>query len=249
MNTVYTCGIKINPMTVEEITSYVEELYNKGEKGIQLTGVNIEQIALLAKDENFHKYVNNSDIVNIDGMIVYWYLKLKGFKVQQRALCADILEQMLITANEKGRSIYLLGAAETTIKRLVKVISMEYPNINIVGYHNGYFKDEMPIVEDIASKKPDYLFIGMPSPFKERFITTYKDQLNTGICFGVGGMFDILAGIAKRAPEKIQKVGLEWIYRITQNPKAHSKRVFRALIPSLKVFAKHLFNKGQQVIN
>lgn len=236
-------------MDVEEITSHVERMFESGKKGIQLTGVNIEQIALLAKDENFCNYVNSSDIVNIDGIIVYWYLKLKGYKVKQRTLCADILEQMLITANEKGRSIYLLGAAEATIKRLVKVISMEYPNINIVGYHNGYFKDEKPIVEDIASRKPDYLFIGMPSPFKERFITTYKDQLNTGICFGVGGMFDILAGIAKRAPEKIQKVGLEWIYRITQNPKAHTKRVLRALLPSIKVFAKHLFEKRNQVID
>lgn len=236
-------------MTVEDITSHVECMFNSGKRGIQLTGVNIEQIALLSKDENFSKYVNSSDIVNIDGVIVYWYLKLKGYKVNQRSLCADILEQMLITANEKGRSIYLLGAAEATIKRLVKVISMEYPNINIIGYHNGYFKDEKFIVEDIASKKPDYLFIGMPSPFKERFITTYKDQLNTGICFGVGGMFDILAGIAKRAPEKIQKVGLEWIYRITQNPKAHSKRVFRALFPSLKVFLKYLFEKKQQVLD
>lgn len=234
-------------MDVDEINSHVERMFESGRKGIQLTGVNIEQIALLAKDDNFCNYVNSSDIVNIDGIIVFWYLKLKGYKVKQRTLCADILEQMLITANAKGRSIYLLGAAEATIKRLVKVISMEYPNINIVGYHNGYFKDEKPIVEDIASKNPDYLFIGMPSPFKERFITTYKDQLNTGICFGVGGMFDILAGIAKRAPEKIQKVGLEWIYRITQNPKAHSKRVLRALMPSLKVFIKHLFEKRQQV--
>ena len=249
MNTVHTCGIKINPIPTEEVLQYVEDCFAKNKKGIQITGVNIEQFALLDKDKNFKDYVNSSDIVNIDGIVVYLYLKLKMYKVKQRTLCADIMEGMLNTANQKGRSIYLLGAEEQTIKKLVEVVGNKYPNIKIVGYHNGFFKDEKAIVDDIASKSPDYLFIGMPSPFKERFITTYKQELNTGICFGVGGMFDILAGVAKRAPEKYQKAGLEWIYRITQNPKGHSKRIFRALIPALRVFTKNLFERKPQILD
>lgn len=248
MNTVYTCGIKINPITTEQALEYVEDCFAKNKKGIQITGVNIEQFALLNKNKNFKDYVNSSDIVNIDGIVVYLYLKLKFYKVKQRTLCADIMEAMLQKANEKGRSIYLLGAEEETVKKLVEVVGGKYPNIKIVGYHNGFFKDEKAIVNDIASKSPDYLFIGMPSPFKERFITTYKNELNTGICFGVGGMFDILAGVAKRAPEKYQKLGIEWIYRITQNPKGHSRRVFRALMPALCVFLKHLFERKPQVM-
>lgn len=248
MNTIYTCGIKINPITVAEVREYVEECFRNNRKGIQLTGVNIEQFALIKKDKHFKDYVNSSDIVNIDGTIVYLYLKMKFYKIKQRTLCADILEDMLTVANEKGRSIYLLGAEETTIKKLVEVIGNKYPGLRIVGYHNGFFKDEKMIAADIAKKSPDYLFIGMPSPFKERFIATYKNELNTSVCFGVGGMFDILAGVAKRAPEKFQKAGLEWLYRITQNPKGHTKRIFRALIPSLYVFIKHLFERKPQVM-
>jgi N-acetylglucosaminyldiphosphoundecaprenol N-acetyl-beta-D-mannosaminyltransferase len=86
----------------------------------------------------------------------------------------------------------------------------------------------------------------MPSPFKERFIATYKDVLQTGICFGVGGMFDIMAGNVKRAPARVQKLGLEWLYRITQNPVKHTKRVFKALIPCCCVFAKNLFEPRKQ---
>ena len=132
MNTIYTCGIKINPITVAEAREYVEECFSNNRKGVQLTGVNIEQFALLKKDKDFKNYVNSSDIVNIDGTIVYLYLKMKFYKVKQRTLCADILEDMLTVANEKGRSIYLLGAEETTIKKLVEVIGNKYPRLKLL---------------------------------------------------------------------------------------------------------------------
>lgn len=248
MNTIYTCGIKINPLSVDEICSIVDKWLSEGKKGLQITGVNLEQIALLSKNRDFKTYVNSSDIVNIDGMIVYWYLRMKGFEVKHRTLCADILFSMLNRANKQKESVYLLGATQETIEQLVDNLQKQYPNINIIGYHNGYFKDEQSIVDDISSKCPDYLFIGMPSPFKERFITTFKQELNVGVCFGVGGMFDILAGKTKRAPEKVQKMGIEWLYRITQNPSSHSKRVLKALFPCLVVFCKYIFEQRKQTV-
>lgn len=248
MNTIYTCGIKINPINVGEILSLTEQWLNEGKKGFQITGVNLEQMALLSKQPDFSEYINASDVVNIDGIVVYWYLKLKRFNLSHRTLCADILASFLHNANKFSRRIFLLGATQETIEILVDKIHNSYPNIQIVGYHNGFFSDEKQIVEEISNVHPDYLFIGMPSPFKERFISTYKHQLNTGICFGVGGMFDIMAGKSQRAPEKIQKMGLEWLYRITQNPLGHSKRVIRALFPCLRIFLKHLFVPRRQTI-
>lgn len=246
MNTIYTCGIKINPISIDEVSAMTEQWLSKGKKGFQITGVNLEQIALLAKNTQFKGYINASDIVNIDGVVVYWYLKLKGYKVQQRMLCADILNMFLHKANEHRQSIYLLGAEQGTIEMLVDRIHKQYNNIRIVGYHNGFFSDEKSMVESIAQTNPDYLFVGMPSPFKERFITTYKHELGAGICFGVGGMFDVMAGKVKRAPKRIQKLGIEWLYRITQNPIGHSKRVLRALLPCLKIFAKNIFEPRHQ---
>ena len=246
MNTIYTCGIKINPINIDEVSAITEQWLREGKKGFQITGVNVEQIAYLRKYPEFKEYINSSDVVNIDGVSVSWYLKLKGYKLNGRALCADILQELLQNANENHRSIYLLGATQETIEKLVKVISEKYENIRIVGYNNGYFSDEQVIVDDIAEKQPDYLFIGMPSPFKERFITTNKDVLRTGVCFGVGGMFDIMAGNVKRAPERIQKLGLEWLYRMSQDPVKHTRRVIKALIPCCYVFTKHLFESRKQ---
>lgn len=247
MNTIYTCDIKINPIDVDKISDLTELWLREGRKGFQITGVNIEQIAYTQKYPKFKEYINNSDVVNIDGISVYWYLKLRGFKVDGRALCADIFQRLLENANENNRSIYLLGATQETIEHLTKIISSKYKSIKIVGHHNGYFKKEQDIIKDIGIKHPDYLFIGMPSPFKEQFIASNKDILQCGICFGVGGMFDILAGNVKRAPKVVQKLGLEWLYRITQNPIKHSQRVWRALLPCCHIFFKNLFKPRKQI--
>lgn len=247
MNTIYTCGIKINPISVGDISAITEQWLCDGKKGFQITGVNVEQIAYLRKYPDFADCINSSDVVNIDGVSVYWYLKLKGYKLNGRTLCADIFLRLLQNADKYHRSIYLLGATQETLDKLVAIISDDYKNIRIVGYHNGYFEDEQTVVDEIASKQPDYLFIGMPSPFKERFIANNKGILQTGICFGVGGMFDIMAGNVKRAPHKVQKLGLEWLYRIIQNPVKHTRRVQMALIPCCCVFIKNLFEKRIQI--
>ena len=245
INTIYTCGIKINPMTVHEILAVTRDK----DKSFQITGVNMEQIALLAKNTNFADYINSSDFVNIDGTFVYLYLKLRGFRVPQRTLCADLLYGFLNEAHLKNESIYLLGASQEVVEKVVSRIKEDYPGLRIAGYHNGYFDSESEIVEDIAKAAPDYLFIGMPSPMKERFASKYKSILNTRVCLGVGGMFDIIAGKANRAPVWIQKCGMEWFFRITQNPVGHTKRILNAFFPCISVFIKYLFEKRIQTFN
>ena len=248
MNTIYTCGIKITPMSVSEILSCVRE-QGRGENGcFQITGVNLEQIALLYTDKRFSNYLNQSDIVNIDGTIVYLYLKLKRFNKIQKTLCADLFHAFLEEANLRHESVYLLGATQEVVECVAKKIEILYPYLKLVGFDNGYFKSDEDIIKKINTHSPTYLFLGMPSPMKERFISENKAKLNVKVCFGVGGMFDIIAGKAKRAPAWVQKFGLEWLYRITQNPVGHSKRVAKALFPCLKIFLKYLFEKRNQVI-
>lgn len=242
-NTINEFGIKIDTYSAKEFVEHITYDLESGKRSIQVMGINIEQIALLKKDRNFRGYCNSSDYVNIDGTSVCLYLKILGYKHVNRALCADIFYKLMDYANDKGESIYLLGAAPDTIGLVVKNLKEKYPNITIAGYHDGYFKDEKNIVNEIRNLKPTFLFLGMPSPMKERFITTYKNDINAGIYYGIGGMFDIIAGKAERAPKFWQKIGLEWLYRITQNPKGHTKRVFRALGPCLSVLISNLFKK------
>lgn len=245
MEFIKTCGIKINPESYRTLAPIAQKWLIEGRKGIQITGINIEQIALLKKDPNFATYVNASDIVNIDGTIVMAFIRIcKRYKNAYRGLCANYLYHFLDFANAQKRSVYFLGASQEVVEQVVDNIHRDYPNIEIVGFHNGYFTEDAPIVDEIKAVAPDFLFIGMPSPTKERFIYNHKAELNAGVCFGVGGMFDIIAGKAKRAPAFWQAHGLEWMYRISQNPVGHTKRVFNALIPGCCVFIKDIFSKN-----
>lgn len=236
-------GIKIDTYTVQEFVEHIIADIETGKRAVQVTGINIEQIALIKKCKEFKDYCNTSDYTNIDGTSVSVFLKLLGHKEAKRALCADIFYGLLEYADKKGKSIYLLGASPDVIPLVANNLSEKYSNINIVGFHDGYYKNEKEIIEEIKSAKPTFLFLGMPSPMKERFISLYKQELDASVCFGVGGMFDIIAGKAERAPQFWQKIGLEWLYRITQNPKGHTKRVYKALLPSLSVFFREMIKK------
>ena len=247
MNTINTCKIKITPIPISEVMTYIHQ--HKGGTCIQITGVNMEQISLIARDPNFSHYINQSDIVNIDGVIVYLYLKLRGFKHVNRTLCADLLYACLSEANRNNDSVYFLGATQNVVENVVQKISDKYPNVRIVGYNNGYYTSEKEIIEHINSFSPTYLFLGMPSPMKERFIAENRSELKAKVCLGVGGMFDIIAEKAKRAPLWIQKCGLEWLFRIYQNPIGHSRRLMRAIFPCMRIFLKYLFEKKTQVID
>lgn len=237
-------GIKIDTYSVGEFVQHIIADVEAGKRAVQVTGINIEQVALIKQCKEFKEYCNTSDYTNIDGTSVSIFLKLLGHKNAKRALCADIFYGLLDYANNKGETAYLLGASPDIIPIVAKNLSEKYSNIKIVGFHDGYYKNEKEIIEEIKKTRPTFLFLGMPSPMKERFISLYKQELGSSVCFGVGGMFDIIAGKAYRAPLFWQKIGLEWLYRITQNPKGHSKRVFKALLPSLSIFFKEMFGKN-----
>lgn len=240
-------GIKIDTYTVQEFTEKIIEDIESGKRGIQVTGINMRQVSLLNSDSEFAGYCNSSDYVNIDGTSVSLYLKIKGCKEAKRALCADIFYELLDYAEKKADSVYFLGASQDVADRMVRRIHELYPNINIVGYKDGYYRNEGELVEEIRHLRPTFLFIGMPSPAKERFISKYKDEMDVAVCFGVGGMFDIIAGKSERAPVSWQKIGMEWLYRTMQNPRAHAKRIFGQIGPFLYVLIKDLFGGYDKV--
>lgn len=223
-------GIKIDTYTIQEFINHIIADVESGKRAIQVTGINMRQVSMLKTVPGFADYCNASDYINIDGSSVSRFLRLTGHKDVKRVLCADLFYKLLDYANNKGESVYFLGASSDVIKTVCSNIHTKYPNINIVGYHSGFFENELDVVNDIRRCHPTFLFLGMPSPNKERFVTRYKQKMDVAVSFGVGGMFDIIAGKVERAPKFWQKIGLEWFYRAIQNRK-HLKRIFYQLIP------------------
>ena len=128
-------------------------------------------------------------------------------------------------------------------------LMLKYPGLSIVGSRNGYYscEEELSIVKEIGNLKPDMLFIALPTPNKEVFIHTYKQDLKVRFAFGIGGAFDCEAGKVKRAPRWMRNIGLEGFHRAIQNPANYGKRYVTYYLPFIKLFLKELFDKKSRL--
>jgi N-acetylglucosaminyldiphosphoundecaprenol N-acetyl-beta-D-mannosaminyltransferase len=137
------------------------------------------------------------------------------------------MEELVKRSFEKGYKCFFFGATEEVVTKLANIYTMQYSEDIIAGYRNGYFKkeDEEKIALQISESGANILFVAITSPIKEIFLNTYKKQLqNVNIIMGVGGSFDVVAGKVKRDPIWMQNFGLEWFYRVVQEPKRMWKR-------------------------
>lgn len=155
-----------------------------------------------------------------------WAAKKLGVPLKERVTGIDLFQRLVELSDKKGYKIYLFGAKEEVVTKVKKIFEDKYPNIQIVGYKNGYFteKDEPEIVKNMAESGADMMFVAFSSPKKEYWVNKYLKQLNIPFVMGVGGSFDVVAGVTDRAPLWMQKHGLEWFYRFIQEPRRMWKR-------------------------
>ena len=164
-------------------------------------------------------------------------------------------KELLSHCEKQGHSIYFLGATTEVQQCLLDMVRREYPGLKVAGSHHGYFlKDKNDaVLEDIRSKKPDVLLVGLGSPLQEYWIRENIDieQIVVPVSIGVGGSFDVIAGLKKDAPQWIRKSGFEWLFRLIQDPKRYWKRHLR-IVPFLffttlleGIFGLHRIEKGR----
>jgi len=154
-----------------------------------------------------------------DGIAIVKACQILNISVTERIAGVDIAECLLKEANIQKKSIYLFGAKPEVIELMVEKIKREYPNINILGYSDGYVKDRDKIFKEIIKLKPDVCLVALGIPHQEKLIYKYLNKFDKGIFVGVGGSFDVLSGSKKRAPKLFIKLNLEWFYRIMCEPK------------------------------
>lgn len=219
-------GLRIHPWSMRKTIDLIESNIIERKHNFQHIVVNAAKIVYAQKNDLLKSAINNSDIVNIDGMAVVWALRLFGYNVSERVSGVDLFQNLLHLASLKGYKVFFLGAKPDVIQRMVDNLIKHYNSLQIVGYNHGYFsaKEDKEIIGKIVESHPDMLFLGITSPKKEIFLNKYKNKMNVPFSMGVGGSFDILAGITKRAPFWMQNIGLEWLYRIYQEPRRMWKR-------------------------
>ncbi len=189
--------------------------------------VNVAKIVNMRNDSELRESVLNSDIINIDGMgVVYAIHYLSGDR-PERVAGIDLFLELLKMAEEERLSVYFLGAKSSTLETAVENLSVLYPSLIVAGYHHGYFwSKEEQVVHEIKKSGARLIFVAITSPKKERFINRWREELGVDFAMGVGGTFDVVAGKVKRAPLWMQINGLEWFYRVCQEPRRLFSRYF-----------------------
>jgi N-acetylglucosaminyldiphosphoundecaprenol N-acetyl-beta-D-mannosaminyltransferase len=188
--------------------------------------VNAAKLVHAQKDTELKGSIINCDIINPDGQSVVWASKFLNDPLKERVAGIDLMSNLVDLAYRKNYKIFLLGAEEEIVKSVANLYSQQYGSHLIAGYRNGYYKkdEEGNIAKQIADSGAHMLFVAITSPKKEIFLNTYKDIIKTPFIMGVGGSFDVISGKTKRAPKWVQKVGMEWLFRVLQEPRRLWKR-------------------------
>jgi N-acetylglucosaminyldiphosphoundecaprenol N-acetyl-beta-D-mannosaminyltransferase len=183
--------------------------------------INANKIAQVRQDAQMSAIMWRSSYVLTDGQPLLPMARCLGIRIPERVDGIGLMGKMLAFAHQHGYGVYLLGAKQPVLEACVAKIRKEYPGLKIAGCRNGYFKESeaAAVAAEVRAACPDIVFLGMGSPMKERFADEYRDALGATVIQGVGGSFDVMAGLVKRAPVWVQRIGFEWLYRIIQEPR------------------------------
>ena len=240
-------GCLIDNLSMKQTLSRIERFINEGECH-QHVVVNVDKIVKANRDPGLLDVINSCDLVNADGMPVVWASRLLGSPLKERVAGIDLFVKLIEMSANKGWRVYFLGAREKVVTTVVNKSQRKHPSLKIAGCRNGYWlpEEEKSIVEEIKIAMPDILFVAISSPKKENFLGSYLKYMNVSFAMGVGGSFDVLAGLTKRAPFWMQKTGLEWFYRFLQEPNRMFKRYFVDDMYFFWLLAKELLRRSSR---
>jgi N-acetylglucosaminyldiphosphoundecaprenol N-acetyl-beta-D-mannosaminyltransferase len=183
-------------------------------------------LCMMRRDQDLKQACLGADLVVADGMSVVWTSRMAGSPFPERVAGVDLMAQLLEAGAEEKLRAYFLGAKPAVVAKLAEICGQRHPGLEVVGYRDGYFSrdQDAEIVEEIRRLEPHFLFVGMPSPFKETWCEQHRARLNVPVIMGVGGSFDVLAGQVRRAPLWMQSAGLEWSWRLLMEPRKMWRR-------------------------
>lgn len=245
MSRIEVLGCPVDSLDMPQSIAIIEKWIAEGTPH-QHVVINVSKVVEMRKDQHLRQIIADCDMINVDGMPIVWASKLLGTPLPCRVAGVDLFQELIGVCAEKGYRPFFFGATEEVVCKVVSTFQSMYPALDVAGYRNGYYSpdDETQIAELIRSSNADMLFVGFSSPKKEKYLNKWMPVMQVPFCMGVGGSFDIVAGKTKRAPVWMQNAGLEWFYRILQEPRRMWKRyaktnpVFIAMVA--KAWAKKL---------
>jgi len=224
IETVSILGSKIARMSIDEVLEWIRVMVEQG-KPRHIVTANAEIVYMAYKEKGLRSLLDKADLITADGAGIVLAAGLQGKPVPERVTGVDLTERIFSLAEEKGWSVYFLGASKEVLEKAVLNVLSKHAMLRVAGYHHGYYSQQetSQVVSNISKIKPDILFVALGFPKQEAFIQENMKAMQVPLSIGVGGTFDILAGTAKRAPVLMQRLGLEWLYRLYRQPSRYKR--------------------------
>jgi N-acetylglucosaminyldiphosphoundecaprenol N-acetyl-beta-D-mannosaminyltransferase len=184
------------------------------------------------RDPGLRRIHNAAGMVTPDGMPLVWLLWAGGHGYADRVYGPDLMVSVLARSVDRGYRHFLYGSSEATLARLQANLRARFPGLDIVGAHSPPFRaltaeEDAAVVEMINAARPDIVWVGLSTPKQERWMAEHRDRLEAPVLVGVGAALDFHAGIVRQAPRFMQRGGLEWLFRLTMEPRRLWRRYLR----------------------
>jgi len=242
---VYFDDLPIDRVDLDNIVDRLAGLvFQKSRRMKTVACLNVNNLNWTYRDREHRQFVQEADLVIPDGWGVVWAGRLLGYHLKERVTTADYFLRFCQMVEKKGFSCYLLGGRPVVINKTAKVLKEKFPQLRIVGFHPGFFnqEEEKQVLQEINQQKPDFLILGMGTPKQEKWLYRNKDHLQAKVGWGVGAVFDYLAGEKRRCPVWLGRLGLEWLFRLLCEPCRLSRRYlwgnFQFGLLCFKIFLK-----------
>ena len=239
--TLEVLGVSIDIVTLAQAEQATWD-FLKQDKVHMIFTPNSEMIMVAQEEKTLKEILNSGDLTIADGIGVVYASKILKKPLAERVAGFDLAKQIVENLPQKGHKLYLLGGQPGVAKAAKDKLEKQYPGIQIVGTHDGYFNEEQEaeIINEINQLKPDILFVCLGMGKQEKWIYKHRDKLKVKVCMGIGGSLDVFAGKAQRAPDFYCKYGLEWFYRLIKEPWRYKRML------ALPKFALTVILKGKR---
>ncbi|MBC8448637.1 MAG: WecB/TagA/CpsF family glycosyltransferase [Chloroflexi bacterium] len=212
-------GIRVDAVNSTQTLDIIEQIVREG-RPRQVATVNPEFVVAAQANEPFRRALNAASLALPDGIGLLWAARLLGQRLPERVAGSDIVPRIAERSAARGWRLFLLGSAPGVAERAAAQLVARYPDLVVAGTYAGSpaAAEEDDIVARVRAARPDILFVAYGAPAQDLWIVRNLERLDVPVCMGVGGTLDFIAGVRKRAPRWVQRLGLEWLYRLLQEP-------------------------------
>lgn len=234
----------IDNLTMNEAIKETDRLIREKKHAYVVTP-NMDHIVLLEKDELFKEIYDNANLILTDGKPLLWIAKSQGTPIKEKISGSDFFPEICKLAAKNEYKIYILGAAEGVADKAADKLKTKFKGLQVVGTYSpplGFEKDEekiRSIIDRINESGANILAVALGSPKGEKFIYKIRENIDTSLSISIGATIDFEAGNVKRAPKWMSNVGLEWLFRITQDPGRLIKRYWNDAISIIPIIRKY----------